>query len=416
MAEAATYGDYVKLCAGQGLSNVGSAITGFALPLLALSLTGSSLGLGVVSAAYWLPLPVLGPLAGALVDRWDRKRSMIGCDVLRMALLASVPVLGATGLLTFWWLCGVAFGASVLTNLFNAAQLSVLPRLVPPERLAGANAQFQAAITLGTVAGPLLAGALVVVLPLSSMLAIDAASFAISALSLASIGVSFRLAGPATGRGLAVEAAQGLRYVMGHPVLRLISLMMAINNFFCLTVFAQIVLYAGGTLGYSRQGIGLLLAAGGVGVVVSTSLAGRLRARFPFATVMLGALVAWGAAIILLALAPRGWLAVPIWAAVAGAPILFNSCTAYLRQRLVPEGMLGRANAIAAVLALSPAAVGVLAGGAVIARTGMPRLVFGVIGVVVILCAAVFSRTRLGTVSPDHPVAAEARAAAVGGA
>src|SRR5262249_48718108 len=151
--------------------------------------------------------------------------------------------------------------------------------------------------------------------------------------SLASIGVSFRLAAPAAGRGLAAEAAEGLRYVIGHPVLRLISLMMAINNFFCLTIFAQIVLYAGGTLGYSRQGIGVLLAAGGVGVVVAAWLAGRLRARFPFATVMLGGLVAWGAAIILLALAPRSWAAVAIWAAVAGAPTIFNSCAAYLRQR-----------------------------------------------------------------------------------
>jgi MFS family permease len=390
--------DYRKLCVGQALSNVGSAISLFAVPLLAYVLTGSSLGLGVVSAAGWLPFPLLGAVAGALVDRWDRKRSMIGCDLLRMVLMGSVPVLAAGGLLTFWWLCVVAFSMSTLTILFNAAQFAVLPRLVSGERLASANAQLQGAITLGAIAGPLLAGALLAVLPVSAMFVIDAASFAVSALSLTAIGTSFRLGASRPDRNLVADVAQGLRYVAAHPVLRQIALMMAVVNLFCQTVYAQIVLFASGSLGYSRQGIGVLYAAGGVGVVVSTALAGRLRARLPLGTLLLGTLVAWGVSIALLAMAPPGWPAALIWAAVAGTPILFNTCTAYLRQRIVPEGMLGRANAIAAVLAFTPAPLGVLAGGAVIARTGMPRLVFGAIGLAVIVCALAFTRSSLGRV------------------
>jgi MFS family permease len=396
--------DYAKLCGGQALSNVGSAISMVAIPLLALVLTGSSLGLAAVSAANWLPFPLLGPLAGALVDRWERKRTMIACDLLRLVLLGSVPALAAAGLLTFWWLCAVAFSASALTILFNSAQLSVLPRLVRPERLASANAQLQAAIALGIIAGPLLAGALLLTLPISAMLGIDAATFAISALSLATIGTSFRHAASGAGRGVAAEAARGLRYVAAHPVLRLIALMMMVINFFSMTVYAQIVLFASGPLGFSRQSLGLLFAFGGAGVVACTALAGRLRAHLPLGVLLLGALVAWGASIEVLALSPRGWAAAPVWAAVSGTPIIFNTCTAYLRQRLVPESMLGRANAIGLVLAFLPAPLGVLAGGAAIAWTGMPRLVFGAIGLAVILCAIAFSRTALARVSLDQPV------------
>jgi predicted MFS family arabinose efflux permease len=395
--------DYAKLCTGQALSNLGSAISVVAIPLLALSLTGSSLGLGVVSAANWLPYPLLGPVAGALVDRWDRKRSMIGCDVLRMALLGSVPALAAAGLLTFWWLCVVAFTASTLTILFNASQFAVLPRLVPPERLAAANGNLQAAIAVGTITGPLLAGALLTALPVSAMLGIDAASFAASAISVTAIGTSFQLTVPPADRDLAREVAQGLRYVAAHPVLRQIAVMMAVINFFGLTIYAQVAFFASGPLGYSRQGVGVLYAVGGAGVVICTALAGRLRSRLPVGALMFGVLVAWGVAIGLLALAPPGWPAAPIWAAVAGAPVVFNSCTAYVRQRLVPEGMLGRANAVAAVLAFTPAPLGVLVGGTLIAWTGMPRLVFGAIGLVVVLCAVAFSRTALAGVSLDRP-------------
>jgi MFS family permease len=396
--------DYARLCAGQALSAVGSGMSAFAIPLLALSLTGSSLGLGAVSAAYWLPFPLVGPVAGALVDRWERKRTMIGCDLLRLALVGTVPALAAAGRLTIWWLCFVAFAASALTILFNASQFAVLPRLVPPAKLAAANAELQAAIAVGAIAGPLLTGVLLAVLPVSAMLGFDAATFAISALTLAAIGTSFRLAARVAGRDLAAEVAEGLRFMVTHPVLRLIALMMAIINFCCLTIYAQIVGFASGPLGFSQRGIGVLFAAGGAGVVVCMMLTGRLRARLPLGVLMLGALVAWGASIDLLAVAPRGWLAVPIWAAVAGSPVLFNSCTAHLRQRLVPEGMLGRANAVAAVLALSPAPLGVLAGGAAIAWTGMPRLVLGGIGVAVVLCAVAFSRTALARVSLDQPV------------
>lgn len=122
--------DFWKFWTGQTLSNLGSSVTPFILPLLIFRLTGSALDLSLATAASFLPYPLFGLVIGAWVDRVDRKRLMIATDLGRALIIASVPVLAATGTLPIWWLYLVGFLNSTLTICFNSAEFAAIPSLV----------------------------------------------------------------------------------------------------------------------------------------------------------------------------------------------------------------------------------------------------------------------------------------------
>ncbi|HEY7355174.1 MAG TPA: MFS transporter, partial [Ktedonobacterales bacterium] len=192
------------------------------------------------------------------------------------------------------------------------------------------------------------------------------------------------------------DVVEGLRYVLHHPVLRNISIMMALLNFIATTTTAQLVLFAEGHLGANNSEVGWLYSAGSVGIVVLSLLAGPLRKRWSFSTVALGALMSEGVLIVLLALTPWYWAAVPLWALINGLGILFNINTGSLRQAIVPNEMLGRVISIAGVLAWSAIPVGTLLGGLAIAWTGNVVLVYAIIGVLTLIVPICFAFTPLG--------------------
>ena len=178
--------------------------------------------------------------------------------------------------------------------------------------------------------------------------------------------------------------------MLGHPVLRNISLMMALINFVTGTTWAELVLFADQRLDASQRQIGVLFAAGSAGVVVTGLLAGRLRKRFSFTALAMTSLMLMGALIVVFAGMRWYWIALPIWAAQSGLGILFNINTGSLRQAIVPNQLLSRVLSIAGVLAWSAIPAGALIGGLVVKATGNVALVYGVIGILNICIAAFF--------------------------
>jgi MFS family permease len=189
---------------------------------------------------------------------------------------------------------------------------------------------------------------------------------------------------------------EGLRYVLGHPVLRNISLMMALVNFVGSTVYAQLVLFAKDRLSASDTQVGLLYSAGSLGIVLLSLAAGPLRKRWSFSTVALSALAFQGLLMIGLALTRLYWAALLIWMLCSGLGILFNINTGSLRQAIVPNHLLGRVISIAGVLAWSAIPLGTLLGGLAITWSGNVALVYAAIGVVTVLIPLLFALTPLG--------------------
>ncbi len=384
--------DFWVYWAGQSISNLGSSFTTFALPLVVYKLTGSALNLGVTTAATFLPYLLFGLVIGAWADRLDRKRLMIVSDVLRALAVAAIPALAAFNQLTVPWIYGLAFLSSTLTIFFTSAEFAAIPSLVNPDDLVTANGRLQASFTGASVAGPLLAGLLLSVVPLSAVFLIDAASFLISVLSLWLIRGGFNQADTAstkTPRNIWRDVVEGLRYVLRHPVLRNISLMMALYNLVNNAAFAQLVLFAKQRLAATDAQVAFLYAAGSVGVVVFSLLAGPLRRRFSFGVVALGALMVSGLTLLAFSFQRMFWIAALLWA-FGGVGGMLDVNTASLRQAIVPNELLGRVISIAGVLAWSAIPLGALVGGVAVERSGNVALVFGIVGALTFLIPLAF--------------------------
>lgn len=406
--------DFWKFWAGQTISNLGSSFTFFALPLLVYELTGSAINLALTTASEFVPYLLFGLVIGAWTDRLDRKRLMINVDLLRAAVLCTIPLLHFADLLFVEWIYGVGFVTSTLNIFFDSSQYAAIPNLVAKDDLVTANGRIQASYSGAQIAGPIVAGALVAVLPIATVLLFDALTFVVSAVSLGLIASSFNEAPrePAERKRLREEVAEGLKLVWSHPLLRNISIMMALYNFVGTTIFTQLVLFADVRLGATDSQTALLFSSGSAGIMITGLLAGKLRRRWSFSRVALGALAVDGVMMLVFSQMTSFWVALPVYGIGVGFGLLFNVQTISLRQLIVPNHMLGRIMSIAGVLAWSAIPLGAFAGGIAIEATGDVALVYAVIGAVTMLIPFGFAFTALGRADRYLPEGGEGTAAA----
>src|SRR5580693_6226816 len=211
-------GSFRLLACGQFTSTVGDYCYAVALPWLVLSTHGGAVLLGTVLACYGLPRTVLIPVGGLLADKIGARTIMLAADAARCGLVVGLVVLSAGHVASLALLGPVAALLGAGEGLFIPASLSVRPSLLEPEHLAAGNAINSAAIQAGSVAGPVLGGLLVAAAGPTPAFAVDAASFALSALSLALV----RLRPPPTAahrhtcRGRRVVAAAPVTPAPGH--------------------------------------------------------------------------------------------------------------------------------------------------------------------------------------------------------
>ena len=380
------------------------------MPLLVFQLTHSALNLAITTFTWALPHLLFSLVVGAWVDRVDRKRLMIAVDILLAATMLTIPALAYLHALNVYWVYAVDFAASALSLTFQQAEFTAIPSLVGSSDLVTANGRINASYQAAEVLGPAIAGAIVSVVPVTSLYIVDAASYVISGTALVLVGVSFNVAaaGERAPSTIRAEIKEGLAYVLRHPVLRNISLMMMLFNLVHATANAQAVLYAKDRLHTTNFELGVLFASAGVGSVLFSLLAGWLRKRMSFSAVVLGCLMAAGLSLAAFAAVPWFWLALPFYLLHSGFGSLLNINTFSLRQAIVPNNMLGRVLSVAGLLAFSATPIGSLIGGFAIQRTQNVALVFGAIGVMLFLIPLAFTRTALG--HADRYLPAEARA------
>lgn len=388
--------DFWLYFGGQLISRVGSSFTLFALPLLVFKLTGSATSLALTTAATFVPYLLFGLVLGAVVDRLDRRRMMLLTDVARAGVIAVLPLLALLGALTVPAIYAVAFAQSTLGILFSSGEFAAIPSLVGRDDLVAANGRIMATNSAGRIVGPALAGVLVALMPPADLLFFDAASFLASAAALAVIQRSFNAAPPPTPpgagvAGLLADVRAGLAYVWSHPVLRTISLMMALINFVVSSQLSQLVLFAKRALGASDSQVALLFAAGAAGTVIVSMAAAPIRRRLSFAVTALGALAVSGMAATAMALLSSYPAALVLWAASSGFGLLLNINTAALRQAIVPGHLYGRVNSVAQVIAWSAIPLGALAGAAAIRLSGSVAAVYAVTGALTTLIALAFA-------------------------
>src|SRR5204863_1933186 len=225
--------NFLLLWSGQSVSEIGSSVTLLALPLTAVVvLRASTFQVGLLTAASTAAFALIALPAGALVDRWAKRRLMIWCDAARMLIIGSVPVAAALHLLTMGQLYAVAVTAGVCTVFFDVAYQSYLPVVVAREQLVDGNGKLGATQSFAQVAGPGLGGGLVGLVGAARALGADAISYAISVASLLAMrGVRGETSprprgvpgGRPPGSTLRAEIAEGRSFVLRHPILRKIA-------------------------------------------------------------------------------------------------------------------------------------------------------------------------------------------------
>ena len=364
------HGDFLRLWAGQTVSQFGTQITVLALPLLAaVMLEASPFEMGLLGAAEMAPFLLIGLPAGVWVDRLPRRPLLIGGDVGRALVLASIPIAHLVGLLTIWQLYVVAFVVGTLTVFFDVAYMAYLPALVNREQLIEGNSKMETSRAAAEVAGPGIAGVLIQALTAPVAIAFDAASFLCSALVL---GLIRRREPPATlapggvRPALLAEMREGLRFVLTHPLLRPIAFATGTINLFRSAIGALYVLFAVRDLGLDAATLGFVLAAGNAGFLFGAVLAGRAASSLGLGATIVGAAMLTGLGGLLLPFATPAF-AVPVLIASGllvglGNP-LYNVNQVSLRQAITPDRLQGRMNATMRFVVWGTMPIGYLTGG-----------------------------------------------------
>jgi MFS family permease len=410
------HADFLKLWAGQSSSLIGSQVTIVAMPLVAvILLDATEFEIGVLGAFLRLPM-VLFPFVGVWVDRVRRRQVMVWSDVVRAAILASIPALYWADVLSLAWLYVVVLVLGLASVLFEIAYRSYLPALVDTEQLGDGNSKLQLSDSVSKAVGPGLAGILLGWWSAAVVIVVDVASYVVSAIALIAIRKP-EPAPEADGEQANMLAAirAGLRWVMAQPLIRPLALASAVYSFFEIGILqALYVFFVLEELDIPGAWVGFILAAGGPGAIVGAWLSVRLMKGVGPGPTMFWCTAIGNSLLLLVPLAagPR-----PVAAGMLVFSQFFVNMTTQiflvnhltLLQTITPAPMAGRVVATIWSLGLVPAPLGALLGGVMAGVIGLrpTLLVATVIGALVPVLLLLFSPIPRLKEMPEGPAAPE---------
>ncbi|MFG2843853.1 MFS transporter [Kitasatospora sp. NPDC048296] len=369
--------DFSLLLSSQLISTIGDQAQFMALPLVVLALTGSATQAGFVLGLGTVSFLAFGLVAGALADRWDRKTTMIWCELGRTVLTSGVVVVAAwLDRLTMPQLYATAVLAGILGTLFQVASTAALPNVVDAQQLPTALGYQQAAGSAVNIVGAPLAGALYAIGRFVPF-AVNAVSFAISAGSLRLMRARFQVERPEvrTRARLTSEIGEGAGWLWREPVVRFLTLVTAADKVRYGAGYLLIITLAQ-QLDASPLWIGVIFSGAAVGAMAGALVSDRATSRFPLGRIAV--VMLWLEAVMfpLYALAPNPLL---LAAVAAGeslvAPVYAVAMTTH-QLSITPDELRGRVTSAVSALTTGALSIGTLAGGALIGALGAKPLVW----------------------------------------
>ena len=396
--------DFLTLLTSQSVSVLGDAVSGTALPLLVLALTGSGLAMGVVIAVNTGADFVVASLAGALADRGNRKLMMFGADLGRALFTALIPLSVILNGPTMAVIIAVSAPIAILRGFFRAGYLASMPNLVGRSQLARGKGILETAYSTTFIVGPALAGFLVTIIGPGRTLAIDAASFAVSALGLFLIRRDLRAPADRPPSRIVDDIREGFVYVARHPVLRSVIALFASTTAVLTPIGAAMTFRIVRDLGQTPAAFGVALTGLGIGTLLGSLFATRFGKGTNVARVLIVAVFVMGAPMIAMALTPSIPLIVAL-TAVSGAGEAVLAIT-YISVRAAnsPDELVGRIASTARVIALGLMPIGGLIGGFLIDTIGGTDTL-AVLGIALCVVALAFTQVgalRQASLAPGH--------------
>jgi predicted MFS family arabinose efflux permease len=404
---------FAWLFTAQTLSVMGSQLGGFAVTVVAVVMLSASEGeMGILNAANTAAFLVVGLLAGAWVDRWVKRRVMIIADLVRMVMMALIPILYFAGSLQIWHLIVIGAVVGVATVFFDVAYQSVIPILFKSEHIAPANSALETSSQISHISGPPIAGSLIAFMTAPVVLIFDAVSFGISALTLSFIKDDEKPKPLEDRRPLHKEIAEGVKFVWNEPIIRAVSFCTSSTNLFNTIGTTLMGIYVLRELEISLPVFGLIMTIAGVGGLLGASMSAKLAAWMGEGQLI--AISAFGSAAAFM-MVPLTGLVDHFWApfilaaiefAISFFVLTYNITQVSARQRICPKPLLGRMNASIRFFVWGVMPIGALLAG--VLGTAFGAFTTIVIGGVGMLFASLFvilhplARMRKLPVAPEN--------------
>jgi MFS family permease len=372
-----------RLVTASTVSTFGSFITRMALPLVAILMLGSdAFGVALVRSMDLIAGLVIGLFAGAWVDRLRRRPVLVWTDLGRAALLATIPLAWLASVLSFAQILLIALVAAGLATFNYAADRAYLPSVVRREELIGANSAITASESVSEFTGFGVSGFLVQVLGGPLAVALDAATFVFSAVTVWSIRTPEPPPDRSARTNIRAEIAEGLRLVRQQPLLRAITLASMATSALWGIFGATWVIFAIEQLGLGAAAVGIIAAIGGIGSLFGAVVAARYTARIGIGRLMVVSLLAGAFGNLLIPLAPVGAPALA-FAFLASQQLIgdagmtaFDISEVSVRQTVTDDRQLGRVNATIRVAMLLAQLIATLAAGVLAVAIGLRFTLF----------------------------------------
>ena len=333
-----------RLLGGNLISYIGDQIYLIAIPLMVLDITGSALSMGIISAIQRIP-NLIQPLAGAIVDRINRKIILIICDFFRALLVAALGVLFLFDMLEMWYIYIASFIIGILSVLYTTAQFTVIPSIVNNRDLHLANTLESSSFNSAVFIGPTLGGIVISLYNPGYALLINSFSFICALVAILSIKLPSNDRFKKEMGGFFSELVEGFKYVMNNKIILYTNIALLISNFGTNLFLTILVIHLKGTINLDATSIGLLLSIGGLGAILGSLITNKLVKIFSYKTIFLFAFCIGGLSVILFGIAESYVLLVisNLLGTVAASAI--NPCIRTIRQKYTPSNLLGRVQA-----------------------------------------------------------------------
>ncbi|ONF64655.1 MFS transporter [Amycolatopsis keratiniphila subsp. keratiniphila] len=378
---------YWRLWSASGLSNLADGIVKVALGLVAVQFTRSPslvAGLAAVSSLPWL---VFALHAGVLADRVDRRRAMLAANLVRAALVAVLAAAIALGFGSIWLLYVVALGLGIAETVHDTAAQAILPQIVGRDRLTRANSRlFAAELTANEFAGPPLGGFLVAA-GASVAFAAPSALWIVALAALFFVPGSFRADRP-QGTSVREDLVEGLRFLWENRILRILAIMVGGFNFATSAVITLFVLYAVGpssAMGLSEQAYGFLLAVIALGSLAGSFVAERIELALGRSRALVLSLLTGAAFAGIPAVTTDPYVIGAVFFLGGAGVVLWNVIVVSLRQRIIPDHLLGRATSGHRLVAWGTKPLGAAAAGLLAEVFGLRPVFAGAAAVILAL-------------------------------
>jgi MFS family permease len=401
---------YVRFWIADAVSMVGSSVTGLALQVVAVvTLQASGTEVGILNAARWLPYLLFGLIAGVIVDRYRRQPLLVGADLARAIVLGIIPLAAMLDALSLPLLIAVVLAFGTLSLAYDAAHQSFPPSLVPAELLTPAYARLEQTSAVAQTGGPVLAGALIKLIGAPAAILVDAVSYLVSGVVLATVRPRTPEVAKGTDqpRDLRREIREGLNWVYRNSTLGPITMTSHVWFVFQGLLTTVFVLFVLNTLGLSAFWLGVTYAFSGVGSVIGATASGWVGRRLGVGPAIIAC--RWLSPVAYLTVPLAGDNSVGIVLLCAGQFVLGLSfgidspIEMGYRQSITPSGLRGRMNATTRSFNRAAIVIGAPGGGLLADQFGTRAALWvGVGGMVVqavLLHRSSFRHARLTTES-----------------